>query len=685
MEDLPNSNLQLVLGVKEGGNFDRILKPTIIIATLNGHCRESKEIQSDCNPQYATDLTWDTDKNSLRKMRCNQTPVKIECYAVNDNGSREKVGYTLVSVRAAQIVPQDKESSIRTTWHDILGIRNDFSSCRPKLLLYLIIKERKEIKPDRNSISTSVDSYQVRDSNANDMPVWLEEEHLIQLGPPDTCKDIFLFSIVARAANNLVDSVSDYEMNRSCRISIIYHVFDSFFSLRPFESRLASTLLINEKIVVRMRSSFCALLNYLKSKSHFLIKMKVDGTFVGQSEINLESLVETNYIQSINKKTYGSASTKDYFCELRNTDSKRIEEGQKRGDVVTKAAGLEVHIRLQHVGTSNAMIENGQRVTYEPQPSVGFQRKPNHLDEKVNLTSVPYFCRNPDPSIYKEHHQIFNQKLTSSGENLEYPFINSPVHGMCNYPQNNPSKSFRTRTYRSYCLSVHLKAIKFFDPDPDLQKIEFRFYQPEGEIINKVCVNISVGAGQMVSLEDVNCKLYFITTTQEFEGFLETFCPRINVCNASSSVRKCLAQVNFDIRKFLLSKKNLLEYEAPMTSCRDKEKLGIISTSITLRECVATAHKNELNGYENPLKKVDDLDVWKKKQKESFLKEFCPVFREIFIEFGGLNLFYRKDSRVSTVPINPLDSKNVCETRSMIAFRTDISDSIELQIPRPEL
>ena len=50
-----------------GCNFDRVQKPTVIIATLNGHCLESKKIGPDSNPQYASELIWDTDKNGFRK------------------------------------------------------------------------------------------------------------------------------------------------------------------------------------------------------------------------------------------------------------------------------------------------------------------------------------------------------------------------------------------------------------------------------------------------------------------------------------------------------------------------------------------------------------------------------------------------------------------------------------------
>lgn len=81
-------------------------------------------------------------------MRSNQTPIKVECYAVNDNGSREKLGYILLGVRCAQLIHRNEESKIKTTWHNVLGVKNDFNNCKPRLLLYLIIKEREAKNTD---------------------------------------------------------------------------------------------------------------------------------------------------------------------------------------------------------------------------------------------------------------------------------------------------------------------------------------------------------------------------------------------------------------------------------------------------------------------------------------------------------------------------------------------------------
>lgn len=50
-----------------GRYFEQVLQPTILVGTLNGHSLETDKIESNSNPQYDTDLIWETNKNLLRK------------------------------------------------------------------------------------------------------------------------------------------------------------------------------------------------------------------------------------------------------------------------------------------------------------------------------------------------------------------------------------------------------------------------------------------------------------------------------------------------------------------------------------------------------------------------------------------------------------------------------------------
>ncbi|XP_006569065.1 centrosomal protein of 120 kDa isoform X2 [Apis mellifera] len=140
-EELANSDVRVVLNIKEGKGFEQILLPTLIVATLNGHSLETEIIEPNPNPEYDHDLVWEVDKNKLRKMRSGQVPLKLECFAVKSNDNKEKLGYLLLSLRSAQVFTKWSANNIKPNWHKLLGLKNEFKIHKPELLLGLSIHD----------------------------------------------------------------------------------------------------------------------------------------------------------------------------------------------------------------------------------------------------------------------------------------------------------------------------------------------------------------------------------------------------------------------------------------------------------------------------------------------------------------------------------------------------------------
>lgn len=64
---LHTHNDQILYVFNIGKSFEQVLQPTLLIGTLNGHSLETDKIEPSSNPQYATDLIWETNKTALRK------------------------------------------------------------------------------------------------------------------------------------------------------------------------------------------------------------------------------------------------------------------------------------------------------------------------------------------------------------------------------------------------------------------------------------------------------------------------------------------------------------------------------------------------------------------------------------------------------------------------------------------
>ncbi|XP_008207344.1 centrosomal protein of 120 kDa [Nasonia vitripennis] len=616
MEDFTSPNLQLILGVKEGSHFDRVLKPTIIIATLNGHCLETKKIQPDCNPQYATDLIWDTDKNALRKMRCNQTPIKVECYAVNDNGSREKLGYILLSVRCAQIIHRDKESNIKTNWHNILGVRNDFNNCKPQLLLYLIIKEKT------NNLMSKEDALP-KSIYSDIAPVWLEDECLIQLGPLETCHDMFLLNIITEAATNLNYLNQEFKENGNNDFAFSYNVFDTIIKLKPFRPEF-DKILINEKITIKIRTSMTVLMNYLYTKPHFFVKLKHKSFMIGQSEVDLRFLITTSSLQEFRQLNKNATSALDHYCVFKNLHSKECKGDYRRGgEEIDKLPSLKIHVQLQSIESKGVTSEgNISNYHYSPRPQVaqnnpvsllkqhnyfeGQKSHSNFHNRVPSVSSLEKMIHFPERSAHHKNTSIMNNGLHHSMENVSKP----------------------TSNHNSYCLNVHLDSIKFFDSKSDVKNIEFRFYHPHGEIITTISKSVSVTAEQTIQLKDVKCKLHFISPSDEIEQLLTTFAPKINISDTTFSERKCIAQISLDVKRLFVGEKPECHYVDSLVDCHMRKEIGNAEITMVLEDYNLSALNRIQKGtpetvLDNSLayKIVDELETWKERQKEMFKDE----------------------------------------------------------------
>ncbi|CAL1685521.1 unnamed protein product [Lasius platythorax] len=150
MIEAVESDVQIILSIKEGKGFEQVLQPTLLIGTLNGHSLETDKIEPNSNPQYATDLIWETNKTALRKMRSGQATLKLECFAFKENKAKERIGYVLLSIRSAHIISKHGDLSPKANWHKLLGLRNDLKVQKPELLLTLRVENRKST--DSNSM-----------------------------------------------------------------------------------------------------------------------------------------------------------------------------------------------------------------------------------------------------------------------------------------------------------------------------------------------------------------------------------------------------------------------------------------------------------------------------------------------------------------------------------------------------
>lgn len=160
--------------------------------------------------------------------------------------------------------------------------------------------------------------------------MWLEDEHLIQLGPLETCQDMFLLNIITETATNLNYLKQEFKENGNNDFAFSYNVFDIIIKIKPFRPEL-DKISINEKVTIKIRTSMAVLMNYLYTKPHFLVKLKHKSFTIGQSEVDLRFLITTSSLQEFRQMNKNATSSLDHYCVFKNVHSKESRGDHRRG------------------------------------------------------------------------------------------------------------------------------------------------------------------------------------------------------------------------------------------------------------------------------------------------------------------------------------------------------------------
>ncbi|XP_053999275.1 centrosomal protein of 120 kDa isoform X3 [Hylaeus anthracinus] len=411
MEELVSSDVRIVLNIKEGKGFEQILLPTMVVATLNGHSLETERIDPSPNPQYDHALVWEIDKHRLRKMRSGQVPLKLECFAIKSNDSKEKLGYFLLSLRSAQVFYKNGDEDVKFHWHKLLGLRSDLKIHKPELLLGLSIHDQES-----TILNSRSENYSEIDCHRNPAG---------DFGKCTTGIKMFNFSNECNILNN---------HSLSCNIT------------------------------------------------------------------------KTQPIKTV--------------C------------------------------------------------------SQSIDRPPCHCSD------------------------------------IEY------------------SKS--VEAYRCYCLKILLITIKSISPKLTVPDIEIRFHHPKTEIISTFYPKTPLLLGEKMKLQDMGCKLHFISPTDEIKHLLSSYPPKISVYKTEGSTKTCISQSIIDIKPLFHQNKSECQCNVPLYDM-DQNNIGNLDIMLNLEDNGPYYRIKKKTPSENlgpPIlddslayKIVDELETWKERQKEIFKVE----------------------------------------------------------------
>lgn len=188
-------------------------------------------------------------------------------------------------------------------------------------------------------------------------PVLLRNERLIQLGPLDVCHELFLMNITAISAT-YIDSLLPMKHYADVKSDLYFwcKILENDIHFNQSKNEYGDTWTLNEKIVIRIRSSLKVFKEYLQLKPFLLVYLKYKEEILGQSEVNLQPLIPTDNVEDFLKITENNSSILNQRCYLSKTDF--IENNIERRNPY-----FDLQLKLQYIGkthitSSNAIISD---------------------------------------------------------------------------------------------------------------------------------------------------------------------------------------------------------------------------------------------------------------------------------------------------------------------------------------
>lgn len=342
MSSVDQNQLVIVLRLEEGIGFNNTLCDKIIFdATIQGNKLEHGPINTGHTTVLDSNLIWETDRKSIKRMKLENVPLKIDIYGIKASSKgidseREHIGYILIPIRAIPLLPLTKALQLKCRWQKLIGLCKNWRPYRPELLMNVMITESVFLDCDKSKlpeVSASADEINemIVDENPNPCTMMtsnkgifirlLQKEGLLQVGNIDTNCDVFNVKILIKNMKYLNNIVVDKSASLSSLDQANQEFFISYILLgnnhsRKLDRKFNRTHQIQEKISINFRSSLRALQEYFEEIFYIPIEVYLDSKMIATTEIRLNKIIATIDLQECLKK-YQSCFEYDGAIEIK--------------------------------------------------------------------------------------------------------------------------------------------------------------------------------------------------------------------------------------------------------------------------------------------------------------------------------------------------------------------------------
>ncbi|EAT44240.1 AAEL004352-PA [Aedes aegypti] len=257
--DRPSDQLVIALHILDAINFHRPKNtPILFSASLDRNVLETDcRLPGIASTSFDSNLVWETDRRSVKRMKTENLPIKLECYEVDVPAAgqqplqRTLIGHLVLPLRSVPLLASAKADSVKARWFRIIGLSTpEWKSHKPEVQLTVVITDKEYLNPVRRkgqdsekepdrSLVIFTNPEPSRLGSGEGLPIrLLEERGLLQVGSHEQECDLFLVKIILKYAKQLQRLIPEGEMEFLSRHheSSTQEV-EKFFPIEPAASK----------------------------------------------------------------------------------------------------------------------------------------------------------------------------------------------------------------------------------------------------------------------------------------------------------------------------------------------------------------------------------------------------------------------------------------------------------------
>lgn len=524
--DRPSDQLVIALHILDAINFHRPKNtPILFSASLDRNVLETDcRLPGIASTSFDSNLVWETDRRSVKRMKTENLPIKLECYEVDVPAAgqqplqRTLIGHLVLPLRSVPLLASAKADSVKPRWFRIIGLSTpEWKSHKPEVQLTVVITDKEYLNPVRRkgqdsekepdrSLVIFTNPEPSRLGSGDGLPIrLLEERGLLQVGSHEQECDLFLVKIILKYAKQLRKLVPEGEMGG---FQMRYDLLGDSYPC-SLERRSNGTIAIQEKIVINFRTSLHSLKRYFEEV--FVVRLEVlyDGNVIGRCYFRFGDMIRDEPLSEFLSRHHESSTqeAEKFFpiepAASKHEDKRDVDEISDRSSTVVPA--IKCKFSLRYLSSDRAkLVSEPSREKIESAP----------VDDLplVEIPEVPSI-----PSINLNQTRQLPVAPTTPPEKTD---IDSILHCEDRDLRDIP---------RTFSYNLLLQSVKFAHrPPPGLWQLSL--YHPRADTpFTKLTMEVDSIESETVEFPNLQLQLYFSSLPDRVLTTITAECSKMTV------------------------------------------------------------------------------------------------------------------------------------------------------------